>query len=228
MALLDWAAGIAGAASDFLNYGNQVKALNWQKQAQETTWAREDNAVKRRVADLKAAGLNPVLAAGSSASTSSPITPIVPHMQVTGLDKAAAMQQLRNNRLQRDILQETKDLTNAQASKAGWESDIAATNAEIVAAQKKYAEQLALAQVNNLLTENELKRANIDQVNTNISEQLYNLKKAMDLGIRSDVKGTTSNILQGVESVVNAIRKLNPSIGDALGKLYGGNYALRK
>lgn len=60
------------------NYQSQVDTLNWQKEAQQTTWNREDNAVQRRVADLKAAGLSPVLAAGSAASTSSPTTVITP------------------------------------------------------------------------------------------------------------------------------------------------------
>lgn len=60
------------------NYQAQVDTLNWQKQAQETTWNREDNAVQRRVADLTAAGLSPVLAVGSAASTSSPTTVITP------------------------------------------------------------------------------------------------------------------------------------------------------
>lgn len=67
-------------------YGNNLNAgiagqnLEWQKEYAKInegllreSWAREDNAVQRRVADLKAAGLSPTLAAGSAAATSSPI-----------------------------------------------------------------------------------------------------------------------------------------------------------
>ena len=55
-----------------LNYKAEQENLAWQREAQGITWSREDNAVQRRVADLKAAGLSPVLAAGSAASSSAP------------------------------------------------------------------------------------------------------------------------------------------------------------
>ena len=52
------------------NYQMAVDQMNWQQQAQQTAWSREDNAIQRRVADLTAAGLNKYLAAGQGASSS--------------------------------------------------------------------------------------------------------------------------------------------------------------
>lgn len=56
-----------------LNYQNQLEQQRYMKDQQLLTQQREDNSVQRRVADLRKAGLSPVLAAGAGAAASAPI-----------------------------------------------------------------------------------------------------------------------------------------------------------
>lgn len=79
---------IVGAGIDLLNYGSQREQQSWERKAYEETKAREDSEVQRRVADLRAAGLSPVLAAGQGASTSSPIHTVTPELTMNALTQS--------------------------------------------------------------------------------------------------------------------------------------------
>ncbi len=75
-------ATVAGAVDSIKtnqkNYDLQVENLAYQKDLQNKIFAREDNAVQRRVADLVAAGLSPTLAAGSAAGAGSVVSTSAP------------------------------------------------------------------------------------------------------------------------------------------------------
>ena len=69
MATLSAGEGLINAGINYKNYQLQSDQFDYSKYLQQIMFNREDTAIQRRTVDLRAAGLSPVLAAGSGASS---------------------------------------------------------------------------------------------------------------------------------------------------------------
>lgn len=96
-----------------LNYQLQKDNLAYQKDLQKLVFAREDNAVQRRVADLRKAGLSPTLAAGSSAGAGAVIGTTAPQ-KVSNLQGYMALAQVGTMLAQQQKAQTEADIARQQ------------------------------------------------------------------------------------------------------------------
>lgn len=125
--------GLGGIIQTGVNIWRGTKEDEWnernfdyQKALQQQIFEREDTAIQRRMADLKAAGLNPNLAAGQGAAAGAVVgrsNTSVKDINVgnpvgTALDAASAVAQLRAQREQNQILGNQKREAKANADMA--------------------------------------------------------------------------------------------------------------
>lgn len=152
------------------NLKRQDEAYQYQKELNELTMSREDDAVFRRVQDLKASGLNPVLAAGDAASSSSFRAGNAPQMDSSYLGQYA-MRSMESNRMKFENEMAVNKLKLDLASQA---VDISRTMAESEVLKERAASMRAERPLNveNMEMANSFLRSTL---NTRVEHALVNL-----------------------------------------------------
>lgn len=115
--LINVGSTVGGTVSNIMtnkyNLALQKENLAYQKDLQNTIFSREDNAVQRRVADLKEAGLSPTLAAGSSAGAGSVVSTSAPQKK-SNLESYLALASVGTALAQQQKAQTEADIARQQ------------------------------------------------------------------------------------------------------------------
>lgn len=192
---------LAGTVDSFLanrqNLDLQKKNLAYQKDLQKEIFAREDNAVQRRVNDLVKAGLSPTLAAGSAAGAGSVVSTSAP--------------QKRNNLEALTALASVKTLL-AQQQRAQTEADIARQQLNMSKEQLKQLRMDNKYYDSNNIAPIESKMGWEQQLTNFIIGMLNDWRAGASDGVRSVTNRAFSNMKSNIVKSLDLLNIYRPDL----------------
>lgn len=126
---------LTGLAQNRINQAN----IDFQRQENAITRQREDNAITRQIADLRNAGMSPLLASGQGASAQSLTAPQFGESSVAkGVQNAIAFRQAKG---QLDLIHSQVGLHDAQKLGAIAQADLSSAQADAVRKETEWMQK---------------------------------------------------------------------------------------